>query len=228
MKTLVCFGLLASGVALAQQPASGTVSRPPGSLRPAVPRTGRITVHAHPREEVVSLDQLISMSSVILDGTVMSALPAIQSDPGVPDAIETHSVVNVNSILSGALSGDVRTFTLAQAGGRIGGLELVPLDDPIPSTGERYLLFLVEDKRKEPGNATGLPRYFSVGVFAGKVKIENERVRFPLRGRERFRAYHGADIDAFKKILDGKIHHREMPTKKNAIPHPGLGNGQGR
>jgi hypothetical protein len=166
--------LIFAAIGTAQQPAY----RSRGSPHP-YPPDGKVTVAVDLREPVTSLDQLIRMSEIIVDGTVTSVLPSIgpNPDPGIP-AVETHSLVSLTEALYGAAPAGAKTVVLAQTGGKAGKWNVIVPEDPLVKKGERYILFLDVDDRKDPVNTTGLPRYFAVGLWSGKAKVENGKIQF--------------------------------------------------
>lgn len=185
------------------------------------PQGGKINLEAHPAEEVVTIQQLVNMSSVILQGTVMSSLIPINSNANRPEVIETHSLIAVDKVLSGTLPAGVRNIVLAQQGGKLGVWETEIEVDPLVTPGEQYVLFLTPDKRAQPANTTGSPRFSTVGVWAGRAKIVNNKVSFLPRNDNRLRAFDNTDVGAFLAIVDGHIHHTIIPPPRAGVPFPG-------
>ena len=163
------------------------------------------------------------MSPLIVEATVISVFPAISRDPNIPGSIETHSLISVSAVLSGIIPGGSTTILLAQEGGKVGPLEILVPSDPLVRSGEHYLLFLAPDNRKQPPNTSGSPRYSAVGVWAGKVKSENEKVRFLPRSSQSFQELENTDASAFLTAVKAKINNTVVPSKRNVIPHPGIG-----
>ena len=194
-----------------------------GGLRP-YPANGRVIVHAHPRDEVANLETLVAMSKLIVEGTVVSTERVIDTslNSDVPE-VETHSAFVVNKVLSGRLPGGKTTILLAQQGGKVGKWDVIPEDDPLVKSGERYILFLAPDERKHPSNPSGTPRLYTVGAYAGRVTLESGKILFLPAADSRLRRLNGTEEAAFIKIIDDEVHHRVMPPSRgNQIPHPGL------
>ncbi|WP_155121421.1 hypothetical protein [Bryobacter aggregatus] len=202
---------------LAQAGKSDTVSS-----RPIIIHEGKITVAPSGNDRIPSLIQLITVSHLIIEGTILSISPPVRRNEEIPDSIETHSMVAIHSILSGSIPDGSKTIVLAEEGGTIDRLE-VSLDGSAPvKTGDRYILFLSPDTRKAPENNTGSPRYHIVGSLTGKIKIEGQKIQISPLVAAQLRQYNGMDTGSFLRALDNLIHHRSIPTKRNTIPHPGL------
>lgn len=220
-KTLVFFCMFVVVSTIVAQQATQPANRSPLEIRRlGLPREGRITIHPHPAEEVVSLDQLMLMSTLIVEGTVLSSFPPIRVNPEDIYNIETHSLVEVSSILTGEVPGESPKIILAQRGGTIDRLEVVAPDAPLVQPGERYLLFLARDEREKLKNTTSLERYYVVGVWAGLLTIKDGKVLMPSRSENQFHQYNHMDIKAFVKVLGDKIHRRNLPAQQNSTPHP--------
>lgn len=202
-----------------------------GTPRP-YPPGGKVTVDAHLREAVVSLDQLIIMSQLIVDGTVTAVLPSISRNPN-PDipAVETDSRVVITEVLlrldrapdgltllSETLPG-TDTILLAQEGGKAGKWDVDVPADPLVKQGERYILFLHADDRKEPPNTSGLPRYYAVGAWSGKAKVGNGKVQFLPSAVPRLHEHDNADVRAFIATVRQRI--SNLVPKKQYIRQPG-------
>lgn len=90
--------VLTAAIGTAQTPNRGMDTRRP------YPPGGKLTMHSHPGEEIPSLDILVPMAQLIIQGAVVSVLPAFSKDPDSesPD-VETHSLFSVTKVLSGRL-----------------------------------------------------------------------------------------------------------------------------
>src|SRR5262249_47054838 len=77
-----------------------------------------------------------------------------------------YSLISVNDLLMGTLAPGTRTISISQAGGRVEPCTLVVPKDPLVSLREDYVLFLFQDKRTNPPNTTGSPRYARVGTWS--------------------------------------------------------------
>jgi hypothetical protein len=124
------------------------------------------------------LEDLIQLSQLILVGTVVEVLPATRTDPNHLNLIQTTSLLSVNELLMGTLAPGTKTISMSQLGGRVDPCTLHVPEDPLVSVGEDYVLFLLEDKRTDPPNTTGSPRYTPIGVWSGKAKIRLARFNF--------------------------------------------------
>lgn len=209
---IVSMSVIALG---AQEPASVLTANPPNAS------LGRVTTHLHPNDEIASLDVLLPIATIVVDCSVTAVLPSISRRAQVAEMIETHSLLSVREVLSGTIPVAARTIVLAQEGGNIGSQERLT-DDPLVKVGERYVLFLAPDKRKEPVNSTGYPRYYIVGIWAGKAKIEGDQVKFPENAMPALKENNGTNATVFIAKLKDRINNVTMPSKRNPIPHPGL------
>ena len=63
------------------------------------------------------------------------------------------------------------------------GKRFVP-SDPLLKEGEEYMFFLDLDEQRPPINISGAPRYTSVGIWSGKVKITDKAVQFLPRAAD--------------------------------------------
>jgi hypothetical protein len=182
---------------------------------------------------VPSLDQLIRMPELIVDGTVTSVLPSISTnpDPDIP-AIETASVVSISEVLlrlergadgltrlTETLPAGRSTILLAQVGGKAGKWDVTVPDDPLLTRGERYVLFLDSDDRKQPPNASGAPRYLAVGAWSGRVRVEGGKIQFLPSALPRLHEYDNTDVTAFVKTVRERI--RVLVPEKQYIQPPG-------
>src|SRR3984893_3254796 len=136
---------------------------------------GRVTATIEPWEEPGSLDMLIHMSRLIVDGTVSDVLPAVAPnyDPDLP-LVETSSLVTVNEVLSAVAVPNPPSMPLfvVQEGGKAGKWEVVTPEAPLLQKGERYILFLGPDDWATFYNPA-TPRYSAVGVWSGLVRVRN-------------------------------------------------------
>jgi hypothetical protein len=77
----------------------------------------QLTIPAHMSESISSFRQLVHMSQLIIDGTVISSLPAISPDSNKPDGVETDSLVLVNEALYGKAAAGAQ-IVLLEGGGK--------------------------------------------------------------------------------------------------------------
>lgn len=185
------------------------------------PRSGDTVVELMPVSEPNSLEQLIRMSTLIVDGTVVSTLPPISTThhPTEP-AVETHSIVSVRTVLKGAAPGNAPKILPAQFGGRAGYWNVTAAGDPLIAANERYIFFLMDDTRKEVPNVSGLPRYGAVGVWSGKVKVVEGKIVFRRRAYAGLHKYDNTDVNDFTQKIKDILTNPAIPTNNLPI-HPG-------
>lgn len=129
-------------------------------------------------------------------------------DPNAPPHLETHSVVAVNTVLSGTVPSSSAKILVAQIGGQMGNWNFSVAGDTLVSPGERYMFFLVSDERKELPNTSGMHRYAVTGIWTGKVKVTNGNVSFAASaGSQLTGAYNGMSVGSFLQTLDAAINH---------------------
>ncbi len=176
--------------------------------RPLLGGAGAVVMDVAPTASPTTLVQLVRASIVIVDGTVSSLLPAINTSQNA-DALrlETHSIIAVNAVLSGSVLNNSANILMAQIGGQTGSRSLSVAGDPMVLQGERYILFLVPDVRRELPNTSGMPRYAVTGVWSGKAKIVNGGVVFADSASAELRAYNGQSVDSFLQTLKAAINH---------------------
>jgi hypothetical protein len=151
------------------------------------------------------LDKLAQSSQLIVAGTVAKVLPAFNRNPEHLGAIETDSLISITQLLYEALPLETRTITLAQIGGKAGPCTEVVPADPLVIEGEKYVLFLVADNRKKPANTSGSPRCFAAGVWSGKAKIVNGKMRFLPAAGAGLHKFDDTDESAFIDTLKDRI-----------------------
>lgn len=211
-------------VAIAQAPPSSGPA--PGSSprrtthKPFHLPNGKVAMELDPSNEVGNLSQLVAASQLIVDGTVFSVLPAVSTepDPDIPSA-ETRSVISVDSVLGGTPPG-TDTIQLTQIGGKAGKWDISVPDDPPVRQGERYVLFLMADTRRDTTNTAGVPRYCIIGVWSGKAKIDGGKVQFPPRANKRLHEHDNQDVNSFLADVKNEINHT-VPMDPNLPIHPG-------
>ena len=149
-----------------------------------------------------SLLQLIQMSRLIVDATVLSRLPTVDTsrNPQHP-VLLTDSVMAVHAVLAGTIPNGSADIVIEQTGGDFGDWHMEAEGDPLVSAGERYILSLIPDDRPEPPNTTGLPRYGVLGVWSGKIKVSDGKVAFAPGAHRNLHAYDGTDVAAFLPLL---------------------------
>jgi hypothetical protein len=142
---------------------------------------------------------------LIAEGTVVKILTSISTNPDHLNSIETDSLVSVTENLLGKLPIGKHTIALAQMGGKTAQCEEVVPADPLVKEGEQYIFFLRPDDRKQPPNTSGSPRYYVVGMWSGKAKVENGKIHFLPDAHAELHEYDNMDAPAFIAILKDKI-----------------------
>jgi hypothetical protein len=138
-------------------------------------RTARI-FHAEPTVAPDSFEDLLSLSSLVVVGTVDAVLPARLTDKANPNsALESDVVFLVDNVVKGkALDSQkgLKRVLLSQLGGKYQGQMIVPSGESLLEPGARHVLFLSPDSRKDRPVVAGLPRYLIVGIWMGKFHSE--------------------------------------------------------
>jgi len=206
-RAIVLLVFSAGITAMAQTPVP--FSPPPGGDH--LPRTGSFTITLHHDFER-SLFQLAETAELIVDGTVIANLPAFNYNPEIAMSIETDSRIAVNATIKGSIENGASYFLLAQHGGEVGELEIKALNSPIVKSGERYIFFLRRDQRTIPDNGVKLPRYYSVGIWSGLLRVEADKVRIAETAESSLRQQDSASVEDFKKLI--------LDTLNNRVPIP--------
>jgi hypothetical protein len=140
--------------------------------------TGRTTrvFHAEPTVAPNSFEELLSLSPLVVVGTVDAVLPARLTDKSNPSsAVESDVVFLIDKVVKGgALDSQkgLKRVLLSQLGGKYQGQLIVPSEESLLEPGERDLLFLAPDARKDRPDIAGLHRYLIVGIWMGKFRSE--------------------------------------------------------
>jgi hypothetical protein len=193
----------------------------PNSNRPFPP--GQYTLHPDLSEPVGSLNQLILMSRLIVDGTVITILPTIVRNPNVPGEVETDSIISVHQAISGKAPPGGQIL-LHEQGGQQGQWQISVAGDPLVQVGEHYILFLAPTA---PGNipnsegilpdASAVPRYFPIGYANGKAGVNsNGVVQFVAGAIPALHTCDSLDVTSFTGILNDRIA-ALLPTP---LPYP--------
>ncbi len=167
---------------------------------------GKLAISIHPAQAVESLDHLILLSELIIDGTVREVLPSIDKSPNNTGEIETDSLVLVHEILRGTLPVGTQSVTLVQVGGKTERWDITVPDDPLVKPGERYILFLTSVTGDDPAKTSEAPRYLAVGIWSGKVKVnENITVDFLPAAAPALHSMDGSNISLFIATLRNRM-----------------------
>ena len=188
---LACIALLFSGMLHAQGP------RVRRGERPAFPPergTAHLSVDLSPlppsfRGEM--LEYLCSFSTLIITGTVESSSVWVNGR-----GLETDSVLRIDSVIKGTETAS--RVVVAQSGGTIGEFKIITEQYSLMEAGERYILFLQEDRRNQlPPQQSDIRRYGITRAWEGTFRIDDQqKVRLaaaaPAVLREK---YEGMQID---------------------------------
>ncbi len=216
--TRVVLSVIASVIACnAQAPYSSTT-------RPHAPNpTGRYELrNLYVEGQAATLDQLVQNADLIIDGTVHGVLSSPLRVPDDPTSVQTNSQIIVNEALRGELPAGTPTVVLAQPGGTAGGYEVAVPDDPLVQPGDRYILFLERERRAAPGNNLGVPRYWAVGYWSGKVKIsEQGTIQFLPASAEELHSFDGWSVPTFVAAVKERIKRSFGPPPRTPVGNPG-------
>jgi hypothetical protein len=179
---------------------------------PVTPPPGNIILNQHPIEPVGSLDQLIRMSQVVIDGVVTTTLPPVVRNSAIPGAVETDSIVTVQNVIFGA-SPSSPEFLLVEDGGKQGGWTVTVSGDPMVQPGERYIFFLQTDPRSSIPNSAGVipasssvPRYMPTVYANGKVRVAGSGlISFPAGTVSILSQYSGVSLIGFLSSVQSRI-----------------------
>jgi hypothetical protein len=167
-----------------------------------------------------SLETLVRPSDLIIIGSVVQNLPAVLSDRTRAISIETHSLISVDQVLLGTLRPNSHTIVIVQFGGQVPPCKLIVSDYPIVTSREQYILFLQRDERQEPVNTTGSPRFAIVGIWSGRVKIENGNIQFPSEANDGLHKYDNSDLNDFITRINAILHPLPPPSPNFPPPIP--------
>src|SRR5215475_4890221 len=160
------FAISAIGTVIALVgPSTPLLAQANGQYSPGFRKGGKWVGTGEPAQHPATLDHLIAMSTLIVDGPVLSRLPSVRTSKTpdrFPFIMETHSIIRVTEVLKGAVRGSGPTILIAQGGGQLDDWDITMRGDPLLSNGERYIFFLRPDDRLVP-NTSGIPRYGVVG-----------------------------------------------------------------
>lgn len=144
---------------------------------------------------MTGLYELANVADLIVVGTVASVLPAFAASDHA-NIVWTDSLISVKQVVHGAEPST--TIALTQLGGKAGPCSLIIPDDPLVVRGEEYVLFLKLEKNLLPASTSGFPRYAAFGVWSGKVKVVDGKVRFlPRTNRLLREKFDNTDVNAF-------------------------------
>jgi hypothetical protein len=114
-----------------------------------------------------SLSRLVNMSSLIVEGIVEGL--SVRQFMEVR-RLETDVVFQITRVLKGPST--TKLIAVKQEGGILGGYTEQPLQYSLMKYGERYLLFVIEDKRPTIPAVPGMSRYLITGEWVGNFRID--------------------------------------------------------
>jgi hypothetical protein len=152
----------------------------------------------------VTVEDLLSESTLIVDGRVIAVLPSLRLKPSFP--LQTASLVLITEVLSGTIPSGWHTIGVSQFGGKIGALEEVFEEDQIiMAAGERYLFFLQRNTCSSP-KAENYLTYCPAGSWVGKARVENGTISFPPHAHGGgLTPLNGSDATSFLSLVRQKI-----------------------
>jgi hypothetical protein len=185
------------------------VTSPSSSFTPSA---GQYVITPHSSEPVRSLDDLVKMSQIILDGSVVEVLPPINRNPDMLGEVETDAVISINSVLHGKAPTRGQLL-LIEEGGKQGKWSITVKGNPGVQPGERYILFLHLDERQSIANAgTIIPdavstsRYYGLDYANGKAKVDADgSMQFAAGATDLSAQYNGQNLTAFTETLKSRI-----------------------
>lgn len=144
-----------------------------------------------------ALIPLCQRSNLIIQGQVASVLPARKL--GLR-SLETDVIVTVSSVLKG--TSEAPQVVISPRGGTIGQFTEQPTQYDLMKPGERYILFLTDDDRKNIPAVPGIPRHWITGFWAGIFRVDGQTLHLPSGAPKMLRdKYDSADVQtAFKDI----------------------------
>jgi hypothetical protein len=153
---------------------------------PWPPAKGTAYVHLTPPPGYLagSLQELCKTSVLIVDGTATTVLPAREISPRT---LETDVVFSITRVLKGPQN--TSNVVVAQRGGTIGQFTQQPVQYSLIQKGERYILFLTEDKRPKLPQVPATPRFWITGAWVGLFRVNGSTIHLTpgtpdsLRGR---------------------------------------------
>jgi hypothetical protein len=180
---------------------------------------GRYEINSEPDgvgSKAVSLNQLIAISELIIEGTIDKVHTSSRRVSSEPMTIWTYSLVHVNRLIRGELPGGSLTIALNQMGGISEGYGILYSFDPLVKPGERYILFLRNGRRTEPTNSIGTPLCWTVG--SGKITISDEgKIHFVTEVTPGLQAFEGMDVNNFVAAIEKSINLQFGPPPPSSV-----------
>ena len=186
MGILVSSSLLIPLLALGQE-----TGRVRAGEQPPPPLKGEIHAIADPAP-MRSFKDLCDRADMIVEGAVETDAARVMRGRG-DYRVETDFWIAVDRVLKGP--SDTRRLVVSEMGGTFGELRLL-MNYTLMQRGQRYVLFLYEDKSQARPPVPGLTRYQD-NVFYGRYLVEDGTVRstFPVSETAQ---YNGMTVDQFR------------------------------
>jgi hypothetical protein len=135
------------------------------------------------------LEYLCNSSPVIITGTVESTSVWVNGG-----GLATDSVLRIDSIIKGTETAS--RVVVSQLGGTMGEYKEITQQYSLMKAGERYLLFLIQDRRQIPPQYPDIPRYEITRAWEGTFRIDDEnKVRLAPAHTYLLEKYEGIQID---------------------------------
>ncbi len=166
-----------------------------GRVRRGDPRpshgTAQLFITPMPGQIPSSIKELSDSSLIILDGIVRETLPSRETSP---QTLETDAVIAISRVLKGPEV--LREVVISQRGGTRDRLVVMPAQYALVKPGERYVLFLTEDKRPNIPAVTGRNRYLVTGIWSGLFYFQEGRMRTNALTLDSLRSkYEGVSVE---------------------------------
>jgi hypothetical protein len=167
-----------------------------------------------------SLNDLIMMSDLIIDGTVDKALPSVRIGANDPLSLETYCQISVNKVIRGDLPKGQQIVGMAEPGGNSQGYEVIYKEYPLVKPNERYILFLKpyfgRNVKMVNDLKLGMPLYMPVGNGASYIKVNDKGlVQLLPVALPTLTSFDGLKIETFTTALTERIN-KIYPT----VPSP--------
>jgi hypothetical protein len=147
---------------------------------------------------------LCRTADLIVDGTVVGSLPVRRSIPDVPYTLETDALIAVNHVLKGPQN--LTTIMVAESGGVQAALKVVNKDNALMVPQERYVLFLLKERRSTLPTMAGVPRYAVIANSQGKFLVENGAVQIITKAPSAVQSqYRGSGVGAFEAAIAASV-----------------------
>jgi|GEM_PF-3209744 len=145
-----------------------------------------------------TLKGLSAISDAIVEGVVENVLPSRKASPS---NIQTD--IRFTVVKSFKTSLPLNELMISQTGGAVGTYEVVPQQYELMQPGQRYLLFLMRDRRPSTPVLIGAPPYTILGAWIGSFGISNNKIHVSKMSPESTHSlYDGMDAGAFEAEIE--------------------------